>query len=56
MVDSSTAAGWAETTGTMGVLKRMEMERFEKSIAYGGLVVWCVCDVCVRCIVVRLTI
>lgn len=32
MVVSSTAAGWVETAGTTGVLKRMAMDRFEKSI------------------------
>jgi hypothetical protein len=40
MVDSSTAAGAAEGTGTTGVLKRMTRERFENSMVVFVCVLW----------------
>jgi hypothetical protein len=43
MVDSSTAAGAADGTGTTGVLKRMARERFENSMLV--VFVCCVCGV-----------
>lgn len=41
MVVNSTAAGWVETAGTTGVLKRMAMDRLEKSIVVVFVILWC---------------
>jgi hypothetical protein len=52
MVDSSTAAGAADGTGTTGVLKRMARERFENSMVVVFVCVlwlWCVYERVVCC-------